>query len=299
MHYHGPSPSDLDTPTDWPRTWHLPIASPLSIAGRPSPAEHPPSTERLPSILDRAGAWRLGSILPPRTIRALRTRLLFPYLLAGLLAGCASAGRLGEYDFRNRTVGVVTVAPPEPQVFTGDFFGPGGGTWLEALVRVGTEIARDVQAERAGRRMAEAVERVDVATLMAERVLIRSARLLRSHPVESIQEADFEMEVRVREYGLRAASWDARAHFFVEAEAFLLEGETGERIWRTKVEAEEPVTPGHWGGSGALGNVVTARALGSLSVEEIEGILRSLAEFSADKVAEKLEAGLRRARKQQ
>jgi hypothetical protein len=299
MHDHGPSSSDLHTPTDWPGTLHPPMTSPPSIAGRPSPAEHPPSTERLPSTLDRAGAWRPGGLLPPPTIRALRARVLFSFLLAGLLAGCASAGRLGEYDFRSRTVGVVTVAPPEPQVFTSDFFDLGGETWLRALVRVGTEVARDVQAERAGRRMAQAVERVDVATLMAEGVLIRSARLLRSHPVESIQEADFEIEVRVREYGLRAASWDARAHFFVKAEAILLEGETGEWIWKTKVEAEEPVTPVHWGGPGALGNVVTAQALGSLSVEEIEGILRSLAEFSADKVAEKLEAGLRRARKRQ
>jgi hypothetical protein len=212
------------------------------------------------------------------------------------LTGCASSGRLAEFDFRGAALAVVNIAPPRPQVFTADFFDPGGG-WLETVVRIGSEMARDAQAERAGEKLAEASEQVDVAGLMAERVLERGAQLLRARPVESVVDADYEIEVRVKEYGIRADSWDSHADFFIQAEVLLLESVTGDRIWKEGVEARDPINPGTWGAGGSLGNIITAQALGRLSVAEMREALEDLAVYSADAITTKLQEGLDRARR--
>ena len=210
-----------------------------------------------------------------------------------LLAGCASSNRLNEFNFRGAGLAVVTVAPPHPQVFTQDFYGPEDRGWLRSLLRIGSEMARDAQAERAGEKLAEASEEVDVAGLMAD----RSARLLRARAVESVTEADFELEVRVQEYGIRADSWDSHADFFIHAEVLLLESSTGSRIWKESVEARDPINPGSWSSGGALGNLITAQALGRLSVAEMKEALEDLAVYSADHITSGLEEGLDRSRR--
>jgi hypothetical protein len=214
-----------------------------------------------------------------------------------LLAGCASSNRLNEFNFRGAGLAVVTVAPPHPQVFTQDFYGPEDRGWLRSLLRIGSEMARDAQAERAGEKLAEASEEVDVAGLMADQVLERSARLLRARAVESVTEADFELEVRVQEYGIRADSWDSHADFFIHAEVLLLESSTGSRIWKESVEARDPINPGSWSSGGALGNLITAQALGRLSVAEMKEALEDLAVYSADHITSGLEEGLDRSRR--
>ncbi len=214
-----------------------------------------------------------------------------------LLAGCATSNRLNEFDFRGAGLAVVTVAPPHPQVFTQDFYQGEEAGWLRSLLRIGSEMARDAQAERAGEKLAEASEEVDVAGLMADRVLERSARLLRARAVESVAEADFELEVRVQEYGIRADSWDSHADIFIHAEVLLLDSSTGTRIWKEGVEARDPINPGRWSGGGPLGNLITAQALGQLSVAEMREALEDLAVYSADHITAGLEEGLDRSRR--
>ena len=214
-----------------------------------------------------------------------------------LSAGCATSNRLNEFDFRGAGLAVVTVAPPHPQVFTQDFYQGEEGGWLRSLLRIGSEMARDAEAERAGEKLAEASEDVDVAGLMADRVLERSARLLRARALESVAEADFELEVRVQEYGIRADSWDSHADFFIHAEVLLLESSTGTRIWKEGVEARDPINPGSWSGGGSLGNLITAQALGRLSVAEMREALEDLAVYSADHITAGLEEGLDRSRR--
>jgi len=192
---------------------------------------------------------------------------------------------------------VVSTLPPQPIVVVDDF-GPGdeaGRPWWQALLHLGSEAVRDSQAERVGEKLAEAAQTVDISTLMADGVLERAARLLRARAVPSVQEADFEVEVRVREYGIRAANWSGQADYFVKGEVLLLDSETGRRIWKDDVDASDPINPRGWRPGGTVGNLLTARDLGNLSVEEIEGALAGLAGFAAMKMAERLEAGLERA----
>jgi hypothetical protein len=214
--------------------------------------------------------------------------------LAFSVVGCASTGRLGEFDFRGAGLAVVTVAPPHPQVFADDFYDPEGRGWLETLFRIGSEVARDSQADRAREKLAEASGQVDVVGLMGDRILERASRLLRARPMDSAMDADFELEVRVKEYGIRSDSWDSQVDFFIKAEVLFLESESGSRIWKRDVEATDPVNPNDWAVEGSWANLITAGALARLSVEEIRVAFEGLAVYSADRVVDELQEALDR-----
>jgi len=215
-------------------------------------------------------------------------------ILAFSLSGCASSSRLGDFDYRGASLAVVTIAPPHPQVFAEGFYDPEGRSWLENLFRIGSEVARDSQADRAAEKLEEALDQVDVAGLMGSRVLERGSRVLRARPVESAMDADFELEVRVKDYGILADSWDSQADFFVHAEVLLLESESGERIWKGNVEATDPINPNDWAVEGSWANLITAQALARLSVEEIRVAFEGLAVYSADRVLDELQGALDR-----
>ena len=229
-----------------------------------------------------------------------RSRLRLSLLLATVVltfGACASAGHLAEYEFRDRNLATVTLAPPDPDIFSEGMRWEGGGEWWQEMIRVGTEVASNVQDERVRKKLQEASESVDVAALMSDRVLDGSARLLRARPVSTIQDADYEIETRIKNYGIQAGSWDDAASFFVDAEVVLLDSRSGRRIWNADVQARDHVNPAQWGGTGPLGDVITAAALARLSVEEIQLALEALAEYAADAVIDKLAGSLERAGK--
>jgi hypothetical protein len=219
-------------------------------------------------------------------------------VLAAGLAGCASAGRLAEYDFRDRSVAVVTIAPAHPDVFTHGDLWLGDRSFAEAVVRVAAGIARHREAEDARVRLDSAVAAVDVSRRMSARVLDQGARELRARAVDSVQGADFEIELRVRRYGIEASSWDAQARFVIDADVILLDGDTGRVIWKANVDEDERVSSSSlgWMLPGALGGFVTAGQLASLPVADMGRALESLADFCADRMAEKLRSGLEKAR---
>lgn len=216
---------------------------------------------------------------------------------AGFVQGCASAGHLAEHDFRGRNVASVNLAPPRPQIFSEGSWSWEGRDLSTQLIRVGAEIAREVSVDDARERLEDAAETVDVATLMADRVLQEGARLLRAQPVTTIQEADFEIETRIERYGIQANSWDAQASFFIDAKVALFESASGRRIWDADVRATDPIDPSVWEAGGDLKNVITAMALARLSVEEMQLALEALAEYSAQAVVDALAQALERAGK--
>jgi hypothetical protein len=224
------------------------------------------------------------------TVRALRLSL---FVLAS--SGCASTGRLGEYDFRDRALAVVMVSPPRPDVFTGSV-PEATSTWQEALLKAGSQIVRGAEAAKLQERMDEVADEVDVASILADKALERASQILRMRPVEAARDADFELEIRLERYGITANDWDAQANFFVKAEVLLLDAADGSLVWKTKVEESEPVNEGTEGLSSAAVNVVTAATFATLSNEDIERAFTGLAQFCADRATRKLQQGMDKVR---
>lgn len=218
-------------------------------------------------------------------------------LAALTLAACSNKQRLGEYDYRGRTLAVATIAPPHPEVFSGASFAHvDADDPIELVLRAGSEAVREVSAQKAREKLDRVARDVDVSGRMSGRMLENAARHLRAVPVTDPR-ADYELEVRIRQYGIVAASWTADAYFTLDATVTLLDGATGRRIWRTNVRARDPVRVAVVGvGDRSVTNVITAARLAGMSDDEIRRALESLADFAADAVVTSLARGLDDAR---
>lgn len=218
-------------------------------------------------------------------------------LVPTLTTACRGTGRLAEYDFNDRTIAVRSSIPPHPRVLTGPWFLDWPGDPVRAVIRAGTRIAKEVEASDIRPRLDSAAARTDVSGRLAARALDRAAFHLRADPVDREQDADFVVEVFVKEYGIDAEDWDAAAHFFVEARLVLVDARNGTQVWDTKVTSKDRMAPLVFG-PGAVRDVVTARALASQSVEEIARSLERLADYSADRITERLREAIEKVQRQ-
>ena len=209
-----------------------------------------------------------------------------------LVTGCGPSHRLSEYDFSDRSVAVIAAIPPGPRVASG----PWGEAFVDlrdpigSAIRVGTAAKKHGEARRAQLRLDSASAKVDVAAILARRALAGSAPTLALRPVDDPTTSDFVLDIRVYNYGLVADSYEGATYFAVEADVVLLDGATRATIWKDKLSEREVLTNTLFGLPPAAGNVVTARALARLSVEEMERGLVRLAEFAADRVTRTLRA---------
>lgn len=225
----------------------------------------------------------------------------FPFVL-GLLAlvvftaaGCRSTNRLAQYDFRDRTVAVTSNLPPHPDVFSSDWLDVDPENLLATVARVGSQVVKEVQAEKARARLADASREVDVSDRIAGRVRDGSARYLRAQPVDEAHTADYLIDIRVRKYGIEASSWRSRAYFKLDADVLLLDGE-GRQVWKTRVKERDPISPTLFAGT-TVTNLVTAEALSRLSVEEMVVAMEQMADYAADRINVRLQHDLARARR--
>jgi hypothetical protein len=219
-------------------------------------------------------------------------------------SGCASAGKLAEYEFRDRTVGVVSLGTPRPEILTEAVLDVDLANPLQAALRIGADVVKEVEASRARTRLDAAAAEADVHGRMMGRVLNGMAGELRAVPVDDVRTAEFEVEVVIRRYGIDADNWTGPAHFFIESEVVLREAATGRRIWKGKVTEREAITPVLLGPPGVLGaeqaflnDMVTAAGLASLSPEAMAHMLESLADFSADRILQSFRRGVEKSRK--
>ncbi len=229
-----------------------------------------------------------------RKARSFRTAgMLLP--LAAL--GCAHGNRLAEFDYRDRTIAVVSDVPRRPEVLSGPYFlGERSGDPLRDLVRVGARIFREAEAIAVQEKLDSAATLIDVGYVLEENAHERTARYLGADAVAGGQGADYLLEIIVLEYGIDAEAWEAAAQFYIEADAALLDEATGTEIWRAEIEARDPIGPAVFGGPSAVRDIVTAATIADLSVQEIVDMLESLADFSARVITDQLRDDLRDAR---
>ncbi len=221
--------------------------------------------------------------------------LIWATLLGAGLGGCGAGNRLAQYDFPRLTLAVVPEFPPYPEVLSGPYFPGHPKDPVHAIIRAGTRIAKEIEADRVRDRLDSAAAMVDVARLTGDRLAARASRYLGSTLTDPSGDTDLILEVEIRDYGIDAEEWDAAARFFIDAEAWLLDGQDRRVIWKTRVRAHEPITPAIFHNS-SIRNVVTAAALADLSVEDIGRALTQLSYYAADRVTDRLRSSLDRAR---
>ncbi len=212
--------------------------------------------------------------------------------LAASLLSCGGGHHLAEYPFASRTLAVVYIAPPAPELLTSYYDLTNSQNPVEAVVRAGADVAREKEGRRANARLDSASARIDIPAILAQRTLQRASRYLGTRPITDENQADYLMEVRMERFGINAKA-DEAAYLFTYAEAVLLDRRTGREIWNINVHGRDRLTPYVQSTSPIPGSVITASTLGSVSVTQFQGALNQLMDYSSNLITDELRAALR------
>lgn len=215
--------------------------------------------------------------------------------------GCSS-NRLKEYDFRDRTVSIMAAIPPAPQVFTDRYYDYASSYSRPhpavVVARVGTAIAKEIQAEKAEARLDSALQQLDVSERIAKRTLVNAAKHLGYRPVSGVSKSDYIMDLRVRRYGINASNWNGAASLLIQGSVRMIDPNTHRQIWKKEISFSERLTGRMLGfGGTAVGSIVTTRQLARLSVPELKNGFESLSDFAADRIAQELQDDYMRTRR--
>ena len=221
--------------------------------------------------------------------------VLGAFATAAFFSGCGAGHHLADYPFASRTLAVVYIAPPQPELLTSAYSLKKDESVVDAVLRTGSGVAREREARRASARLDSATSKVDIPAVLAQRTLERASRYLGTKPVTDAASADYILEVQMTRFGINARDENA-AYLFTFAETVLLDRRTGREIWNIKVHGRDRLTPFVSSSSVIPGSVVTAATLGSVSVAGFQEALNQLAESSSNLVTNELRAALRDAR---
>ena len=213
-------------------------------------------------------------------------------LLAAVAGACGGGHHLAEYPFASRTLAVVYIAPPAPELLTSYYDLRGSQNPLEAVVRAGADVAREREGRRASARLDSATARIDIPAMLAKRTVDRASRYLGTRAINDENQADYLMEVRMERFGINAKA-DEAAYLFTFAEAVLIDRRTGREIWNSNVHGRERLTPYVESSSPIPGSVITASTLGNVTVADFQGALNQLMDYSSTLITNELRSALR------
>jgi hypothetical protein len=222
------------------------------------------------------------------------TRVVFggAAILALSVAGACGKHYLRDYQFADKTIGLVFIDPPQPELLEGWYNLDVGQTAVQTVVRAGATIAKEVQARRASERLDSAAARVNVPALLAQRTLERASRYLGTRPVTTPEGADFLLEIRMRSFGIDARS-NRAAYLYAKAEAVLIDRRTGREIWSEEVRGTDRMTPYVVGTANVPSAIFTAATLHTVTVADFERALIGLVTFTSDLITDELREKLR------
>lgn len=207
-------------------------------------------------------------------------------------AGACGKHYLAQYQFADRTVALVYIEPPAPELLHGWYDLRVPENPMQAVVHAGGGVAKEVEARRASARLDTAAQRVDVASRLAQRTLDRASRYLGTRPVLTPEGADYVLEITMRSFGLDAR-YSGAAYLFTSAEAVLLDRHTGREIWSVRVRGRDRLTPWVHGTRNIPGSIITAATLSTVSVEDFERALDQLVTYSSNLITNELREKLR------
>lgn len=219
-------------------------------------------------------------------------RMAVAVLVILVVAGCGGHNHLSEYNFASRSLALVYVAPPRPELVTGWYEGVDTSDPVATIVAAGSGVAQEVAGRRARAKLDSATSLVDISALISQRTLERTSRYLGTIPVANSHSADFVLEVNMRNSGIDIRGRSA-AYLFMSATAVLLDARSGREIWSFDVDGRHRLTPFLYGGDRVLTGAITAGALSTVSVLDFQRALEQLADFSSNEITDKMRESLR------
>ncbi|MEO7217079.1 MAG: hypothetical protein ABI026_02720 [Gemmatimonadaceae bacterium] len=211
-------------------------------------------------------------------------------------AGCGGHNHLADYNFASRSVAVVYVAPPSPELLTGWYSLPNVDDPVAAVVAAGSGVAKEVVGRKARSRLDSATRMVNIDSLMSARTLERVSRYLGAVPSPDRRSADFLLEVNMHNSGIDIRGQHA-AYLFMSATAVLLDARSGREIWSFDVDGRNRLTPFLYGGNRMPTGAITASVLNTVSIEDFQRALEQLADFSSNEITDRLREALRDVRR--
>lgn len=222
--------------------------------------------------------------------RAVRmSRILIGSGLALFIAGCCSMNQLQGQKFDTRTVSSHLQPPPPAEVFAAGWTDTGSGNPIEAVLRIGTGIAREIEMGKTRAKMDSAMGMVDIPAILEEETLERGAKTFDFRTVEENPAADFTFDIEIEKYGIEAKSWTSGVDFKMEVKVALIENAKHRQVWRRCFDEEIAVSSDLFGLPGAANNVITMVSLSRLTADEIADGLEQLAVRTADRVIRRLQ----------
>lgn len=213
------------------------------------------------------------------------------FIASLVLASCGGHNHLSRYVFTHRALAVVYYAPPAPELQTGWYDVRGVHTPVDAVLRAGSGIAKEVEGGKARARLDSASDRVDVTSRMSQRTLERMSRYLGTHPVSTPDSADYLLEVNMHDFGIDARG-QSTAYLYMDAEAVLIDSHTGHEIWNLNVHGHDRLTPFVRAGEHVPTGIITAGVLHTVSVDDFQRVLEQLSDYSSDVITSNLRDAL-------
>jgi hypothetical protein len=213
-----------------------------------------------------------------------------------LLASCATVNRLEHVRLDDAELASVLAPPPQPSLDTWYDLGIDTHNPIGTVLRIGSSIVLAAEAEKAAERMREALDEVDVPSLVLEESTARCARALGADRVNDTRAADLVLDLEIEEYGINAPSWGAAVSLDLSVTVRLYERRSRELVWRRHLSVSQRASPEVFGLPSPAETIFTAAMLASLSTKEMERGFEYLAHYAARTVGELLEHDLRKAR---
>jgi len=211
---------------------------------------------------------------------------------------CGSSNNLREYEFRDLTAAAVISAPIRAEVFTGFPLYVDKNDPIGSVFRIGANLAKEIEAEKARERLDSAMTSVNVPERIRDKTVKNCSMYLHYRPIEDYHDSDFLFNIYIENYGLETNSWESNVYFKIEIKVHLLDNKTGMEIWKTGVKERTTLSGELFDSrSYTADNVLTAIALSKLSVEEMVKGFQYLADYSADRISKKLQNDFLNSRK--
>ena len=224
--------------------------------------------------------------------RAMMVRRISVAALVALTGAGCGKHYLNQYDFSQKTLALVFIEPPQPELLHGWYNVDVGNNAVSAVVSAGAKVAKEMEARRASARLDSAAKDVDVSTLLAERTLERVSRYLGTRIVSTADGADYVLELNMRSFGIDARS-NRTTSLYARAEAVVVDRRTGREIWSEDVRGSDQLTPYVIGTSTVPSAIFTAATLHRVTVAEFREALDQLITFTSDRVTNELREDLR------